>query len=532
MPFLSTYNWDTAFGIRFKDANAAIVKAGSSPGRFSGAHTVAGSTFQVSADFGAWQMTGGSGSLLIMTLPMANGSISGGGQSPANFTGTAQIQVSLGFVPQPDQTSTQELRLDTQEVASVLQVTLSSGPESATSSIRGALQDWLNANLGEFNHVFAAVDLNLTLDQDDVFAWVKPTHVGYAIYTGDIAAPDDYLFGVLAMTEKRHGVNLSPAIDPDVIPKGADAGFLISSSRVVEKMFLPQIETLFLNAKATDFDRQDDGMTIVNTKTVNFTKFTLSDGTEINDAHVDAAGFTLSVGAGHVEISFTGLSFTWQGKYNVTVNYSSTNSLGTDSNGHLQLTQTDAPTVSVVTAMTSPQKWKEIWESIGIGVGLAVVGAVIGAGAEAGVGLLAARRAIAAGTDAAESAGSNVVEIPMELVLNEMTPQEQVLEDMTALRSAVRALQAPAASQTFSSMFRSAAWKLLGLVIGAAIGAGISGIVTSLQAYAEGNKENMPTLDAFTGNATGNFKWASITGFTLKSAQLKGAIQLGLAKAN
>ncbi|WUR15894.1 TULIP family P47-like protein [[Empedobacter] haloabium] len=523
MNTVSTLNWDTAFGIRFKDANAAIVGAGSSPPRFDGAHDSLGATYQVGAGFGPWQMTGGAGSLLTMTLPLTGGTIAGGGQPDAAFAATAQIQVSLGFIPQPGTPASQQLRIDQTQAVSVLQVTLASGPASALDAIRGALQDWLNANLSQFNHVFAVVDLNTALDPSDSFAWLKPTHVGYAIYTENIASPDDYVFGVLAMTENRPGLNLSPQIDPGIIPAGADAGFLIAAPRVVDKMFAPQIETLFDGASPDDFDRQDDGMTIVNVARLEFTDFTLEDGTVIDDAGLDAAGFTMSIGTGYVQIRFSGLKFTWQDKYNVVVNYASTSQLSTDSNGHLQLTQTTAPSVSVNVTETDAQKWREIWESIGISVAVAVVGAVLGAAAEAGL-------ARAAASSGAEASTNGVVNIEMQTILNGMTPQQVMAGEVTALRTAIRALQEPEAPQTFAGLFRAASWKLLGTVIGAVIGAGVAGIVTALQAYADENSEDMPTLDSFGEQATSNVKWTGASGYCLQSAVLRGALQLALVK--
>ena len=39
MATLSTNNWDTAFGIKFKDANKAIIEKSSSPKSFNGCHS-------------------------------------------------------------------------------------------------------------------------------------------------------------------------------------------------------------------------------------------------------------------------------------------------------------------------------------------------------------------------------------------------------------------------------------------------------------------------------------------------------------
>jgi hypothetical protein len=536
MTTVSTNNWDTAFGIKFKDANAAIAfkdanaaiaSDRSSPASFSGSHHTIGATYQVAADFGTWQMTGGSGSLLMMTLPLVHGRITGGGQPNADFTASAKIEVRLGFIPQPGSDATRSLELDTSQAVTVLEVKLTQGPDdTACDAIKGALQDWLNTNLDEFNHVFATVDLNTRFDGsgDDSFSWVRPTHLGYAIHTENIASSDDYIFGVLAMTENRPGRNLSPVIDPGIIPESSDAGFLIAAPRVIEKMFAPHIETLFADALPGDFDARDDGMTLINVKKLTLSHLTLADGSVIDDAEIDAAGFSLSIGNGFVEIEFTGLKFTWEGKYDVSVNYRSVNTLGTDANGHLQLEQTTVPTVSITTAETSEEKWKEIWESIGISVGVAVIGACVGAAVEAGVASAAARSA------AAEAIVANGGVMEIELADFSISPVRRLAARVDELNSAVDSLRAPAAPQSFSGLFRATAWKLLGLAIGAGIGAGISGIVTALQAYSEENTEKMPTLDNFTSEATKDVNWGGSSGYRLSSAHLRGAFQLGLKK--
>ena len=345
MSTVSTNNWDTAFGITFADANAAIVAKKSSPASFSGKHATLGDTIEVNAEFGDWKMTGGSGSLLDMTLPLKNGTVTGAGHSET-FAGSASIQVSLRFIPDPGAAATRLLKLDQEQAVTVLGVALSSGPASANDAIAGALQGWLTGNLADFGHVFAAVDLNDQADTGE-FAWLKPTRPGYALNTEGATTVDKYLFGVLAMTEGRSGVHLSPDLDPAVIPDGADAGFLIASSRVVEKMFRPHVQLLFKKATHDDFDVRDDGTTLYNIKPLDLPDFTLSDGHTVTDARVDSDGFNLSIGSGSVVISFTGMTFTYKPGYTVTVSYRSVEVMATDKNGHLQLTQAGAPTVAM-----------------------------------------------------------------------------------------------------------------------------------------------------------------------------------------
>jgi hypothetical protein len=527
MPSISTNNWDTAFGITFKDANAAIIAQGSSPAGFTGKHAIVGGTVDVTASFGPWQLSGGSDSLLQMTLPLRDGTVSGAGNDPADFTAIAVIQVSLGYIPQPG-TATSDLKLNTGTGVSVLSVTLTSGPDSARDAVKGALQGWLGDNIEDFNHVFAAVDLNTQADTGE-FAWLQPTHLGYALYTEGFDSVDDYLFGVLAMTEHRVGSRLSPEISPHVIPSGSQAGFLITAERIVEKMFLPNITSLFKNASADNFDTLDAGTTVYNTVPLNLPDFTLSDGTLITDAAINSAGFTLAIGAGTVTISFNGMTFTFKEGYTVTVNYGSVSAMGTDENGHLQLTPTGAPTVSVAVSESSSQTWKEIWEGIGISIAGAVIGAALGSLAEAALAAReAAAVAVAEGIDAAENGGA--IELDLIPVDQAFSPADQVQNEVVALRATVDSLEEANAPMSFAGYFRANFLKVLGGVIGAAVGAAISDIPSILTGYADQDENQMPTLDDFAAKAIGTTTWADSSGYQLTSAALHGSLQFGLDK--
>ena len=101
---------------------------------------------------------------------------------------------------------------------------------------------------------------------------------------------------------------------------------------------------------------------------------------------------------------------------------------------------------------------------------------------------------------------------------------------MEALQSAVAALKNPEGATTFAGFFRANAFKLLGAAIGAAVGGAVGSIPAILTGYAEQDKNNMPTLDDFAAKAIGNTAWADGSGYTLSSAALHGALQLGLAK--
>ena len=242
MTSLSTNNWDTAFGITFKDANAAIVAQGSSPAGFTGQHTVfGGGTVNVAASFGPWQMSGGSDSLLQMTLPLLNGTLSGTGVPSTPFTGIAVIQVSLGYIPQPD-ANTSDLKLNTGTGVSVLGVTL---PVARTTRMR----PWRSRPPCRAGSAPTSRSSTTCLPPLTSTPRRTPAHsrgcsqpTSGTPSTQNFDSVDDYRFGVLAMTEHRTGRKLSSEIDPLVIPDGSDAGFLIADERVITEMFLPNIE--------------------------------------------------------------------------------------------------------------------------------------------------------------------------------------------------------------------------------------------------------------------------------------------------
>jgi hypothetical protein len=64
----NTNGWDTVFGIKFDDVNQAIINAGSTPDGFDYPMDPQGEAIE--GTYSDWQVTGGSGQLLHMTLPV------------------------------------------------------------------------------------------------------------------------------------------------------------------------------------------------------------------------------------------------------------------------------------------------------------------------------------------------------------------------------------------------------------------------------------------------------------------------------
>ena len=84
-----------------------------------------------------------------------------------------------------------------------------------------AFNEWGNAHLEEFDHVFSVVNLNRLVDKGQ-WGFVNPSYSSYA-YLDLGGSVDDSLFGVLCMTGGRSGKNLNQQAAFNAIPSGSVA---------------------------------------------------------------------------------------------------------------------------------------------------------------------------------------------------------------------------------------------------------------------------------------------------------------------
>lgn len=554
----STNNWDTAFGIKFGSANAAIKAQKSSPPSFSGTKPgggFSGPAIEVAGDFGDWQLSGGSGSLAQLMLPIS-GTATAEEQPPQviKFHGSAVIQVSLAYLDEhgnevdPNVSSAAgknflKLRTSTpdpqeQPVVSIMSISLNPEAEEAQDAISDVLLGWLDANLSAFDHTFAAVDVGELADKDE-FQWLKPTKLGYAISNPEGAPPDDYIFAVLAMTENREGENLSPAVSPNIIPTGCNAGFLISQERFMTKIMKPGITQLFLNATQDDFSVVGDGSTITNLNKVQFNNFITeaadgSDPTTITGANVDAQKFNLIANATTLSLSFVDLNFPWgdDGGYTVSITYQAESQLFMDTNKHLQAFTVGKPSLSVTVTESTAEKWKNIIDGMIEGIALAVAGAMIGGalGPEADA---AADGLEDAGTDSlTDVAGTDD---PLEFSWDEFPPDEDVenldevnSDDDADAKDDVANADDESYVSKFKGWFRRNWRKLLGMAIGGAVGVVVGKLPDILEAYSENDLAKMPTMDEFVDYSVSATTWPNQTGYTLQNLALNESLQFGL----
>jgi hypothetical protein len=142
------------------------------------------------------------------------------------------------------------------------------------------LTTWFNINIGNFNSVFAALDLSPVVAKQTSYTWMLPTTTSYAVVDHDSDA-NKSVFGVLTMGQN----NLPPdshQVSPYAIPAGADAGFLISGTNFMKNMMLAGAQLVFNNAPANSFDITNDGLTITNKARILFGKFHMDDTPKAN----------------------------------------------------------------------------------------------------------------------------------------------------------------------------------------------------------------------------------------------------------
>jgi hypothetical protein len=550
-----TYNWDTAYGITFEKVNNSIVRANSSPPHFTGSFVdgFGGAKYVIAANFGAWQLSGGSGDLVHMTLPLTNGTITpkAGGNAIA-FSGSAAIEVKLDWLPQPGASSDKgthhlKINLTTNDpvnspIVSVVNVAVN--PDRYNGGVQSALKTWLLANLQQFNHVFSAVDLGAKADKAG-FQWLKPTKLGYAVNTEGATDPKNYVFGVLAMTESRPGVRLDHQISPNIIPTGADAGFLISQERFLSKLLLPGMAVLFKGATAADFTLGPDGTLVQNKNALNFRTFQLEDGSKIDGATVDAQKFSLEARATSLLMMFQDLHFPWTPKgsivphgFVVHLTYSAESVLFLDANHHLQMCtvgsrnkkdpkKSTGPTLNVVVTKTTAEKWTEIAVGLVEGIVLAVVGAMIGGALGPEVDE-AAEEAEQAANDAIDDTGGGD---PLDFDSGfEGDNEDDNLSENNSDEDgeASKLLEEPNRLEKLKGFFKRNWRKMLGATIGSIAGVGLGALPQILEAYAENNLADMPTLDEFADESIKTTTWPGATGTKLLTAGLNGSLQLGI----
>ncbi len=527
MSTVDTYGWHTVAAITYADVNKAIAASGKVPASFS-ATAPDSSTSANNVTFGVWSLAfGGSGADISMQIGVTGGSITGpfgvGGDRaslPISAT-TFPILVKANYVPHVDDSTVLNLVLDHRQPVSVGAY---SGAAPTTNSLanaalRGLLQQWLIENINEFNMVFASVDLDASYKSEGL-NWLAPSFRGYAVSEPPTAQTmDNCVFAVLCLVDGALApTNISYAVSPYAIPAGANAAFLINGEKFLEHMMFAALPAMFdgvpAGQSAAYFDITNDGSQITNSKPLQLNKVQLDNG-KIVSPNVDPLKFTVQLDGQELVMSISDMSFELSAGVSVHLTYTCRAKLtygGANATGAQK-------GLSLVVDSQSGHGWIEVSKGLQIAEyitgGLALLTALLG-----GIGGIysAPATAIAEGTTVTLTRGINMGQ-DIEMVGLGMQAEAGVIISNVA-----------APISRFSS-----AW-LLTTKIALAVGflSGLMPMITEvIKAVADGKYDSMPEITELTHAAIGQTViWpASVSDYTLASAQLNGALQFGLAKS-
>lgn len=113
------------------------------------------------------------------------------------------------------------------------------------------LSKWLSENIKIFRYVFNQVNLNLRINSDDTWKWLKPTYIDYA-YTENTSDFSQSIFAVLCMVNNHPLKNQAIAVEEDVIPEKKAFGFLIHEEMYLRELLVPGLLKKFPEAKKED----------------------------------------------------------------------------------------------------------------------------------------------------------------------------------------------------------------------------------------------------------------------------------------
>ncbi|WP_434663897.1 TULIP family P47-like protein [Klebsiella sp. MISC125] len=281
----TTLGWDTVFAVPVDKVNEVFSASGEYPTNFD--YTLVGSlvTLTINGNFGPWLITaGGTGGLMNMKIPVANGTLTPVGGNPLSINGViATVQVTLKYLEQ--QNAQEEngipynLKLNQSSPGSGVEPVVvlkidnpNSGDETLNALLKAAIQGYLNAHLEQITYVFNTVNLNMKASSG-AFAWLKPTTTDYAYYQD--TAGNNQLFGVLCMVLDHSVDGLANQIAPAAVPDGQQSGFSISQSMFLQQMALPTLANAWdNNVDDSYFQLTGNNTKIVNTKDVPMKKIT------------------------------------------------------------------------------------------------------------------------------------------------------------------------------------------------------------------------------------------------------------------
>jgi hypothetical protein len=147
---------------------------------------------------------------------------------------------------------------------------------AAKLGVESGFQDWCNANLADFAHVFAVMDLNDKIATGR-WAFCKPHTMDYAIV--DSTDMSKCYLGLLCMTSKDT-VPGTAQLSDSAVPPGCESGFLVSPRRLLADLLTPSMAAVWPKLDTADLEiaSNDRMLQLKPAKTVELPVFKDSNG--------------------------------------------------------------------------------------------------------------------------------------------------------------------------------------------------------------------------------------------------------------
>lgn len=538
---VSTFGWDTAYVAPFSVVNAAITSQQSYPKTFN---YLDETQITINGNWTSWQLTpGGAGADVQMVCTITSGTASGAGQNGDLTGASVTIQVNLKDVaatdPVNDPTSkpntgtSRALVVNTGPVGNdpAVSIISSSYPNVSSVLLRDLLdsifKNYFNANISQFNNVFAVMDLNAVADKDG-FQWLKPHRFSYAVATAEDGSLENSVFGLLAMIDNNEiSPTMQQAVDVNALQNlatGANSAFVISETLVAQKMLFNGALSTIQGSSAADFGFSEDGLSVVNVNDVTWGNFQTSNG--IISPTISKNNFTLR--ADDTSVLLEIIDAQYENSPGVTVHMNITqrftyNTVKAQNGNYVFIPDTSDLGNAQVSTTVSLSKGLQITQIV-MGVVAAVAGLLCAASAVASC--------MAGAADVAVNAGANAAAVGMDGAAAAEQAGAAAVEEENAAGAVAADAGAAAPGQAglvqncgllASTQFR-AATGLIGAIAGIT-----SGSIMIAKAITEGRYNDIPAFDDFAANCMGASIWPGLTNYTLVDASFRSSLVMAVA---
>src|SRR6266481_900879 len=540
---VNTFGWDTAYIASFPVINNAIIAQKSYPAEFN--YTDA-TEIVIAGQWTSWQLTpGGAGGDVQMVCTVQSGTATGALSGDLTDSQVV-IQVNLKTVaandPVNDPTAktgsgaSQALVVDTagKGLDPAVSIISSSYPNVTSQLLKDILdsvfKDYFTANIGEFNHVFAVMNLNEVADQDG-FQWLKPTAFQYAVASPEDGSIANSAFGLIAMVQ-GHPVDptMQQAVDVRALqnlPAGANSAFVISETMVAQNMLLRGAIATIQGSAASDFGFSADGLSVTNVNDVLWGNFQTADNGVISPS-ISANNFVMRADDTYVYLEISDAQYETSPGVTVHMNLTQKFTYNT-----VQAQNGNYVFIPDITGFGNPS----ITANVSLSEGLQITEIVLGAvAAIAGVVCIVSGigAALSASADVAVDTAANTADIVMDAEDVAAAVAENPAEAAAENDAGAKAADAGAADPgnaglvQNSGIFTSTQFRLaIGLV--GAIAGSTSGSISLAKAITQQDYDNIPAFNTFAENCFGASVWPGLSDYQLISASFRSSLVMALA---